>query len=150
MYRLLHLVILIFIVLFSVPSTAIAEEERFAKLDYNIVDFEPIKLLSPAPEDDDSWDITDRALLISTAALWYIDYQQTMQIVEDENRYELNPFLGENPSKDRVNLHFAGSFALNYYIADKLSSKNRKTYLTLMIMLESAVINHNVEVGIKF
>ena len=64
--------------------------------------------------------------------------------------YELNPFLGEDPSRERVNLHFAGSFALNYYIADKLNPKHRKTYLTLMIMLESAVVNRNVQIGVNF
>ncbi len=149
-YRLRHLIIPIFIILFLIPATAIAEEERFAKLDYNAFEFEPLSLSTPAHGDDESWDTADKALLVGCAALWYIDYQQTLQIVEDEDRYELNPFLGENPSKDRVNLHFAGSFALNYYIADKLNSKHRKTYLTLMIMLESAVVNHNVQVGIKF
>jgi len=149
-YKLRHLIIPILIFLFLIPVTAIAQEERFAKLDYNAFDFEPLSRSTPTPGDDGSWDTTDKALLVGCAALWYIDYQQTLQIAEDEDMYELNPFLGEDPSRERVNLHFAGSFALNYYIADKLNPKYRKTYLTLVMMLESAVVNRNVQIGVKF
>ncbi len=139
------------VIILLIPAAAWSEDNRVASLDFDLTDLQPVtREKTLASLDDDSWDTTDKALLVGCAALWYMDYQQTLQIVEDENRYELNPFLGENPSKDRVNMHFAGSFALNYFIADKLNSKNRKKYLSIMVMFESAVINHNVQVGIKF
>lgn len=139
------------IMILLVPAYAWSEDNRVASLDFNLTDLQPLtRDKTQKSLDEDSWDITDKALLAGCAALWYIDYQQTLEIAADENRYELNPFLGEDPSKDRVNLHFAGSFVINYLIADRLSPRNRKKYLTLMIMFESAVVNHNIQVGVKF
>lgn len=94
------------------------------------------------------WDATDKVLYGVALSSLYIDYRQTLEIVEDPNYYETNSILGKYPTKGEVTAYFIGIALMDYVIADAL--ENKKLFLTGVILVQSWFINHNVGIGIRF
>lgn len=93
-------------------------------------------------------DSTDKALFTTFLVVELIDWQQTLVIAEDEQYIELNPILGEKPSKDEVNLYFLACIGINYLIA-KSDWKYKKDWLKVSIALEIYCTTNNYRIGIR-
>lgn len=94
------------------------------------------------------------AYLATDYILLAADYAQTRSISESCHSggvfRESNPLLGSCPSMGRVNAHFAGSAIALYALSETLEPRYRKAFLIGVGLLESAVVAHNLKIGIKF
>lgn len=117
-----------------------------------------ILMANSANASDSTWDNTDTALQCVNGALFVADALQTLDIKNHKSMYETNPILGKHPSDAEVMGYFIGTFAIHsvvaYYLPDllfkpKTASLFRKGIITLSIGVESAVIHHNYQMGIK-
>jgi len=95
------------------------------------------------------WSSTDKLLAETALATAIIDWRQTQLIAEEPNCWEKNPLLGRKPSMKHINLYFAGAIIANYLIADSLSEKWRRAWLSGLIGLELITVNNNRQLGIK-
>lgn len=90
-------------------------------------------------------------LLYGTASLAMIaDYKSTASVLYPYQGYrEMNPFLGEQPSKDKLTLWFVGWMIGHYFIADSMNHEQRTKYLLTVTIIESAAAAHNVSIGAR-
>jgi hypothetical protein len=98
------------------------------------------------------WDKETKSLYVASNVLLLADWSSTRHLVRQFPKggyYENNIILGKHPSMSSVDLYFIGSMIANYYIVDNLSPKVGKWYLTGLIVLESAVVSHNLKIGLK-
>lgn len=82
-----------------------------------------------------------------------VDVVQTLQIVDHPDQYhELNPFLGQHPSRDRILLTGTAFAVVHYLVTDHLiknsSSTAVNTWETASIALKLIVIGHNYSIGL--
>jgi len=101
------------------------------------------------------WDKTDKTLFAITVSASAVDTLQTKDIFGDPNRTEVNPII--NGGVDLIGegfipLYFIGVSALQWWIADNLSPKNRKIFLGIVSTIEVGVVSRNayLGVGLKF
>ena len=93
---------------------------------------------------------TDKEKLVyGTASLAMLaDYKSTASVLYPNQGYrEMNPFLGEQPSKDKLTLWFIGWAVGHYFIANSMSHENRTQYLLTVTIIHSAAAAHNVSIG---
>ena len=95
------------------------------------------------------WNSTDKILFRSFIVLQFVDYNQTLAIVHDDNYDELNPIMGRHPSDSTVALYFVGSTVANYLIADTLSVKYRRAWLVASVLFQVANVGRNYNIGWK-
>ena len=97
----------------------------------------------------DPWTTEQKALGAAFAAVYAIDWRQTIRIASNPERwYETNPLLGEHPDAGRVNRRFAVGAILSYLILDALPSETRTVVLGAGFVVEAAYVNRNVQLGI--
>ena len=104
--------------------------------------------LSAKAEPFANW--TDKEkLLYGTASLAMLaDYKSTSSVLYPNQGYrEMNPFLGEQPSKDKLTAWFVGWMIGHYFIANSMDHENRSKYLLTITIIESAAAAHNVSIG---
>jgi len=93
---------------------------------------------------------TDPGLYYGMNALLITDWAQTRYIAENPDEYhEINPILGEHPSRSRVDNYFAASWLFNQIVVRELGDKNRRTYQSLVIGFELVMVHNNIGLGIK-
>lgn len=104
----------------------------------------------------DDWNTSQKMIGGAALAATFIDYGQTRWIAihcndrERVNCYgEINPLLGRHPSVGRVNTYFAIVPALEFVIADNLSSEKRTVFLSAIAGLEIGITAHNAHVGYR-
>ena len=90
-----------------------------------------IFILTPSPCL--AWDKEDTALQVTVVSLLLADMSQTLYIVDHADKYrELNPVLGEHPSKEKVYAYFLGvaivHTAVSYLIEKIPGIENPKLY----------------------
>ena len=83
------------------------------------------------------------------SGLHIADWNQTLQILDAEGHKEANKILGEYPSKDQVNLYFAGTLWSHYYIANKLSQPYRAFWQMFWMNIQYNAIKHNKGRGLR-
>lgn len=66
-----------------------------------------------------------------------------------EGYHEVNPFLGRQPTTQRVDLHFVTCLVAHYFVTDWFKGDNRTLYLQIMTAGESALVANNVSIGLK-
>ena len=97
-----------------------------------------------------SWDTQDtyyQGIVIGTLLT---DMAQTLYIADNPDRfYEMNPLLGEHPSKEKVVGYFMGGIIAHTAIAMALPPKLRRIWQCVWIGVESLAIYHNYSVGVK-
>lgn len=110
-----------------------------------------LMLLSTTPTYAfDKWDNFDKGLAATSFALKVMDWRQTRQIASDPVHYrEMNPLLGDHPSKERVDLYFAASTIAEIGIAHILPSDWRKAWLLSWIALSGVMVMHNNSIGLS-
>jgi hypothetical protein len=87
-------------------------------------------------------------------ALNVVDVVQTLQIVDHPDQYhELNPFLGQHPSRDRILLtgtaFSAGHWLVTDYLIKNRSSTAVNTWETASIAVKLIVVGHNYSIGLS-
>ena len=96
------------------------------------------------------WNNWDTGLQTTLIITQLIDWNQTLQIKEHPDQYEMNPLLGKHPGDDIVNTYFvlliSGNYLLNRYI---LPDKLRRAWMLINIGCEFYCLNGNFELGLN-
>ena len=80
----------------------------------------------------------------------FIDMLQTIEIVEHSDKWhETNPILGKHPKNYEVVGYFITRGFLHYKITEWLPSKFRVFWLTITILPQIPIIEHNHNLGIR-
>ena len=66
-----------------------------------------------------------------------------------EGYHENNRFLGQYPTRQRVDQHFLTVLVAHYFVADSLSSRNRTLYLQVFTISQTAVVANNLRIGLN-
>jgi hypothetical protein len=107
-----------------------------------------ILLFIPTTINADDWTNADAALQATYSLFHIADWNQTLQIINDNERKEANIILGSNPSEDQVNLYFTSTLLGHYYVAKKLNRPYRALWQMLWIGRQLKAINHNKKAGL--
>ncbi len=89
------------------------------------------------------------AIEIATNSLLVADWAQTRQIPDDTEIQETNFFLGENPSKSRVDNYFMSAIAINTALHRYLSENYLPYYQTSLIAIQVGAIANNYQLGLE-
>ena len=83
-------------------------------------------------------------ILYGTASLaMIVDYKSTSSLLYPSRGYrEINPFLGEQPSKDKLTAWFIAWTVGHYFIADSLGHEDQVRWLLTVTIVESAAAAH--------
>lgn len=96
----------------------------------------------------DEWTKETYVLEAAFVILHVIDWGQTLSIVGDDNYEELNPLVGESPSRGRVNLFgFAiliGHSLVTHYLPDEY----RPYWQYSTIVVKGFSVAHNYSIGV--
>ena len=89
-------------------------------------------------------------VFILSTVLLIGDWMQTREIVRNPNLYEMNLFLGEEPSMRKVDLWFTGAIATNAVIGLNLPKKYQKFWFSGVSIVEFGFNVNNYQLGIKY
>jgi hypothetical protein len=95
------------------------------------------------------WTETEQDLFKDFIALNLIDIHITHKAIQDFGAVEVNPFLGTEPSLERLFLHKAVATGTLYYLLDKDTSTRRKRDLKILNGVYMGVVLHNGHVGFE-
>ena len=99
----------------------------------------------------EDWNTTDKRLFKAYIAGTTLDFMQTKNSVVKTDAYiENNPFLGENPSADRVLLQKLLSTTIIYKMLDNMSSSERRKGLFIVNGIQWGVVIKNESIGATF
>ena len=111
--------------------------------------------LAPDPRSSDdvsesanAWTSGDTYREVVFLALHELDRRQTIILVK--TKYELNPFLGDTPSEEAINIYFATTSLAHFGVAYILPSKWREIFqnVTIGVTTFNATRNYYV-VGVR-
>ncbi len=98
-----------------------------------------------------TWTKGDTIRHSTYTTLWAIDYLQTTRIADQPEKYkELNPFLGEHPSKQDVTIWFGATYTAYTAIAIVLPSPYREWWHYSGITVEAVCVGNNYRIGLGF
>ena len=110
--------------------------------------------LGAQAEPFEGWTTDEKTAFVASELAILADYKTTSSLLLYPSRgyYELNPIIGPQPSKQTLNLWFAGWMIGNYFISDYLGHDKRMTWLITLTVTESIEAGHNIMIGgsIKF
>ena len=93
---------------------------------------------------------TEKAGALSFQVLNFIDMMQTIEIVQHGDLYyETNPILGKHPQQHEVITYFMIRGAVHYHITKWLPKKLRVPWLTVTVLPQIPIIEHNHNLGIR-
>ena len=114
---------------------------------------------SATPKTNEKWSDESITLATTLTGLSMIDAKQTFMI--DEYRsyhdriepityaHEVNPLMGESPTRDRVIVVKLVTGALTVYGLSKMKEVNRKKALTWLNVIYLIVVLHNNSLGLN-
>ena len=80
----------------------------------------------------------------------FIDMMQTIEIVlHDDLYYETNPILGKHPQQHEVIAYFMIRGVMHYHTTKWLPEKFRIPWLTITVLPQIPLIEHNHNLGIR-
>ena len=107
----------------------------------------------------EKWSDESITLATTLTSLSVLDARQTFHMEEYRSYYdriepisyahEVNPFIGKNPTKDRVVMVKVLSGALTYYGLNKMKEKNRKKALIGFNVFYFIIVLHNASLGLR-
>ena len=109
--------------------------------------------LTANAEPFEGWTTAEKTAFVASELALLADYKTTSSLLyPSQGYYEMNPIIGPQPSRQRLNLWFAGWMIGNYFIADNFDHNKRLTWLITLTVTESIAARHNVMIGgsIKF
>jgi hypothetical protein len=95
------------------------------------------------------WETTDTLLLSSALTMTAVDWAQTRYIARHPEYHEKNPALGSNPSVGKVDRYFGSAMIGTVGLAMLLPSTQRRWFLGGLLIVETAVVVNNHQIGIK-
>jgi hypothetical protein len=97
----------------------------------------------------DLWTKTDTYREITFVAITIADWNQTLHVADHPEKWkELNPILGEHPSRGEVSIYMGTSIILHAAIAYILPQPYRTWWQYAWIGIETAAVGNNLSVGI--
>ena len=97
-----------------------------------------------------TWDKEDTVLQATVVSLLLMDMTQTLYVSGHDEYCELNPLLGERPSRDKVYGYFLGGIVAHTVISYLLPKEYRKWWQGAFILVESGMVLRNSSLGIGF
>jgi hypothetical protein len=98
-----------------------------------------------------SWDTQDTYYQGAVIGALLTDMAQTLYIADNPDRYyEMNPLLGEHPSKEKVVGYFVGAIILHTALSLALNERERRWFQGCTLFIETGVVLRNVSLGIGF
>jgi hypothetical protein len=99
----------------------------------------------------DPWSRQDIALEGTFIFLHIVDWGQTRDISKNPDKYYegINPFLGEHPSTERVDLWFVTTTLAHIVITNYLPSKYRPYFQGVTIGITGAAVIRNFSIGLS-
>ena len=101
----------------------------------------------------DKWDTPEKILTSTLITTRIIDCRQTNYIFDHlEKYYETNMIINKGVDKIGkifIPIYFTSYTIFDLHIANKLSSKHRKTYLGVINLISIGYISNNFSIGIK-
>ena len=107
-----------------------------------------IALFCGSVEADNSY-FSIKTLKATANTLLVIDWAQTHAIKNSDKHYETNQFLGDNPSKPKINLYFAAALLLNQFGTNHGSSAFQQLVQYGVISIEATYAFGNASMGFK-
>jgi hypothetical protein len=99
----------------------------------------------------EDWNTTDKRLFKAYIAGTTLDFMQTKNSVVKTDAYiENNPFLGENPSADRILLQKLLSVTIIYKVFNDIPSSERRTGLFIINGIQWGIVIRNESIGATF
>jgi hypothetical protein len=104
-------------------------------------------------EARDEWTSGDTALQLTYTVAHVMDWNQTLHIARNPNRYEernqlVSAFIGEHPTKQRVNAFCASTLLIHTGISYLLPKPYRTAWQSFWIGVEVGTVQHNREIGL--
>tara|TARA_R100001460_G_scaffold56543_1_gene96228 strand:- start:216 stop:575 length:360 start_codon:yes stop_codon:yes gene_type:complete len=93
------------------------------------------------------WKEKEQKLFKNLVVLNLIDTHMTYKTIQDFDAVEINPFLGTEPSLEKLMLHKIISMGTLYYVLDKDTSKIRQRDLKIINTAYISVLIHNGYIG---
>lgn len=104
----------------------------------------------PAHAHPAEWNDTDRALMATALALHVLDWAQTREIAKPGNGvHEINPILGEYPSRRDVDAYFLGTSLLMFVAAHALPELRRPMLWGYVAVGAITVARNHLVFGIR-
>ena len=100
-------------------------------------------LTSPAGAEINWYQVSANTLLTA-------DWLQTRNIAKDDDYFETNGILGEQPTVSEVNQYFAISLLLTNGIGYLLPEDIQDHFYLSVAVVEGAVVLNNYRIGIRF
>jgi len=101
-------------------------------------------------EAADPWDGQDIGLEVTYQILHLIDWGQTLDIAAQPEHYrEINPLMGDHPSRSRVNAYMGASALAHLGITHFLPKSWRPYWQGLTIGMTGALVIHNFNIGLQ-
>jgi len=96
------------------------------------------------------WSKEQKIMEAMTAATYIIDCGQTLDIAKNPSCYkEMNPIIGEHPSKGRVKSYFAGLIVTHLLISSLLEPKQRDLWQKITLIISGGNVSRNYGLGLK-
>ena len=95
------------------------------------------------------WTETEQDLFKDFIVLNLIDIHMTYKTIQNFNAIEVNPFLGTDPSLEKLILHKAVATGTLYYLLDKDTNKIRQRDLKILNTVYMGVVLHNGYIGFE-
>lgn len=96
-----------------------------------------------------NWTPADTAWQVAFLAVSEIDRRQTLKIADHPEKWrELNPILGEHPSRKEVNRYFLGTALIHTGISIYLSPDKRRVWQVGTTFGRGIVVIHNGNLGL--
>lgn len=98
----------------------------------------------------DPWSKGDIWREVAWQVLHVVDWGQTLNIADRPDKYhEINPIIGEHPSRERVNIVMGTTTVLHVAITHYLPKEWRPYWQYLSIGVSGALVIHNLSIGLN-
>ena len=109
-----------------------------------------ILFLWPSTASSEELSKAEKVGELSFQVVNFIDMMQTLEIVQHGDLYyETNPILGKHPRQNEVITYFMIRGATHYHITKWLPKKFRIPWLTITVLPQIPIIEHNHNLGIR-
>lgn len=116
-------------------------------------------LIAGTVQAADKWTTQDKILEATWLAIQIVDYGTTLDVANHPNRYtEINPILGNHPSRDKVHIYMIGTAILHPIITHYLPRKikvfgynfpARTIFQSVTIGMSGACVVQNLSIGLQ-
>jgi len=88
-------------------------------------------------------------LLKSAIALHFVDWAQTREIVKNDQFYEKNKLLGENPTLAKVNVYMASTMIIMLGIDRLLPVTHKVKFRIFWVIIGAIYVAGNYSIGVR-